>query len=66
MRELDLLLSDYLAAEYGRADLPEQASFRLLLDCADPQILAYLTKQEVPDDAGLQRIVRKLRRYRST
>lgn len=62
MRELDELLLAYLDEQYDAADDAEKAAFRSLLELSDPQLMAYLLKNEEPGasvkgavDAILQR-----------
>ena len=62
MRELDELLLKYLEHHYDSADDAEKAAFRTLLELSDPELMAYLLKNEEPGasvkvavDAILQR-----------
>ena len=48
MRELDVLLSDYLERRYGPAPDDEKAAFRRLLELSDPELVGYLLKQQNP------------------
>ncbi len=61
MRELDVVLSAYLAQRYGEADSRQQAAFRRLLECQDPVIFAYLTGSEEPPDAPTRALLQALR-----
>ena len=54
MRELDELLLDYLDHSYDAASEDEKAAFRALLDLSDPELMAYLLKNEEPQaDIGI-------------
>ncbi len=62
MRELDELLLDYLDHRFDVACEDEKAAFRALLDLSDPELMAYLLRNEEPQanikiavDAILQR-----------
>jgi succinate dehydrogenase flavin-adding protein (antitoxin of CptAB toxin-antitoxin module) len=60
MKELDVLLTRYLDAEYPTAAPAAQAAFRDLLDCQDPLIHAYCTGRERPPTAALSALVERL------
>lgn len=49
MRELDVVLQRYLERCYPGADPAEQQAFERLLELQDPQLLAYVTRQAIPD-----------------
>ncbi len=61
MRELDILLGDYLEAEYPRAEKSQKQAFRALLALPDPQLIAYFLGGELPEDDSLAAIVRRIR-----
>ena len=61
MRELDVLLTRYLAERYASADPDEQAAFRALLERQDPEIYGLLLGRLVPQDADLARVLDSLR-----
>jgi len=61
MRELDVLLTRYLAERYAGADPDEQAAFRGLLERQDPEIYGLLLGRLVPQDADLARVLDALR-----
>ncbi len=61
MRELDLLVSRWLEESYSQASPDEQRQFRDLLEEPDPQLLAWLTGREVPEDPGLARLIDAIR-----
>ncbi len=60
MRELDMLLLDYVDKVYPQAPREEQATFRRLLATPDPEILNLLTGRSVSDDERTTAIVAKL------
>ncbi|MDP6694351.1 MAG: succinate dehydrogenase assembly factor 2 [Gammaproteobacteria bacterium] len=60
MRELDMLLLDYLDRHYGAADATEQGAFEKLLTVPDPEILALLTGQSKADDEALRNVIERL------
>ena len=62
MRELDLLLVDYLDSRYPAAEPAEQGAFRELLDMQDPELFAFITGRERPATEELRRVVDTLRR----
>ena len=57
MRELDVLLSGYLAERYPAADAAEKAAFVRLLDCQDPEIFGYLTGRAESPDPAIQSLI---------
>ncbi len=61
MRELDILLADYLDRDYPQADAQQKQAFRELLSLSDPELIAYLLAGETPQDAALASIVRTIR-----
>ncbi len=61
MRELDMLLLEYVDNVYPQADEIEQAAFRRLLTTPDPEILALLTGQSSTHDEHLAQIIERLR-----
>ena len=60
MKELDLLLLDYVDRCYRSADSDRQQAFRRLLSMPDPEILALLTGRVNTDDEYLAEIVERL------
>ncbi len=60
MRELDMLLLEYVDNVYPQADKIEQAAFRRLLTTPDPEILALLTGQSSTQDEHLAQIIERL------
>jgi antitoxin CptB len=60
MKELDLLLLDYIEHWYGEAGEAGQLAFKRLLSMPDPEILALLTGRSVADDKHLVLIIERL------
>lgn len=65
IREMDIVLQDFLIRAYD--DLPEsdQRLFRDLLDESDLDILNWLMGKEQPASAGLRQIIGLLRQARN-
>jgi len=62
VKELDVILTQYLESEYdGSTDLDKQL-FQDLLDYQDPDILRFFLRQEEPKDKNIARIVERIRR----
>ena len=59
MRELDVLLENYLNRHFDQAATPEQAQFLLLLDQEDPDIWAWLIGHAQPP-AELANVILRL------
>ncbi len=60
MRELDVLLMQYVDVRYPGASPDEQAAFERLLTYPDPQILGLLTGRERSQDPALDAVVQQL------
>jgi antitoxin CptB len=60
MRELDMLLLNYLDNSYMDAEPVEQQAFRRLLTTPDPDILALLTGRAHTDDEQLSYVIKRL------
>ena len=60
MRELDLLLSNYLDEQYAQAGESQKAAFCQLLSLPDPQLAGYLLGSVKPPDEELQRVVKRI------
>jgi len=60
MRELDMLLLNYLDKHYLVAVPAEQRAFRRLLTTPDPDILALLTGRLITDDEHLSYVIKRL------
>ena len=60
MRELDVLLSDYLEQHYAAADEPQKAAFHTLLSLPDPELAAYLLGGAEPRDEVMRGVVERI------
>lgn len=61
MRELDVLLSNYLEHRYPSSDDTHKAAFRQLLELPDPDLMGYLLSGENPADPDLACVVDRIR-----
>jgi len=61
MRELDVVMLYYLDHHYGGASAQDQAAFRELIECQDPEILDFLTGRALPQGEALNRVVEVIR-----
>ena len=62
IKELDVLLEDYLAQHYSSAPPAEQHAFAELLGLPDPVLLAYVMNRQQPEAEVKRRVVARLRR----
>ena len=60
MKELDVILGKYLERVYDTAPAGEQAAFEAVLEIPDPELYAYFTGREVPEDPGVRAIVERI------
>ena len=60
MKELDVLLEQYLARDYAGTSVAEQAAFRELLELQDPVLWDYVMERDRPQDEVMQNVIRKL------
>ncbi len=60
MRELDVLLTNYLDSQFQGAPAEEQAAFRALLESQDTVIQAYCLGMESPPDATTRALIGRL------
>ncbi len=61
MRELDLLLLDFLERGYGRLDAAQRARFEALLEIPDPILFEWLLGPSVPSDGDVLELVEQIR-----
>ncbi len=61
MRELDVLLSQWLEDHYDSAGASRKAAFEALLDLSDPQLAAYLLRGEPAADSTTRDLVAQIR-----
>ncbi len=57
MLELDLILLPFLENRYSELEESDQARFRKLLACQDPELFSWFMGKSVPEDAEMQKIV---------
>ena len=60
MKELDVVLLNYLERHYAAADTAERRAFADLLELQDPLLFAYVSGREAPADPLTAAIVAKL------
>jgi len=58
MLELDVLLVPFLKEAYSGLPEEDQARFRNLLDCEDPDLFAWFMRNGKPEDPDHERIVK--------
>jgi antitoxin CptB len=61
MKELDLLLSGWLQAQFEQASELQRGQFEALLELPDPQLARYLLAGERPEEPGLAALVESIR-----
>ena len=61
MRELDLLLTDYLENDYPQSSEDQKQAFRELLELPDPDLIGYLLGAQTPADSALANVVSQIR-----
>ena len=61
MKELDLVLTNYLEQHYSDAGEREQAGFRQLLGLQDPELYNLILGKQSTDDSEMAEVVRIIR-----
>ena len=61
MRELDILLTNYLDHDFGQAQEQQKRAFRELLALPDPELIDYLLGGQTPQDQALADVVSHIR-----
>lgn len=61
MRELDIVLTAFLDAQYPHLSSDDKARFESLLELPDPDLYAYLLGRDEPTDPDLSGLVRWIR-----
>ncbi len=61
MRELDILLTNYLDNDYPQAKEQQKQAFCELLALPDPELIDYLLGGQLPADAALANVVSQIR-----
>ncbi|MES1944370.1 hypothetical protein PC39_09650 [Salinisphaera sp. PC39] len=64
MKELDVLLERFLAAEYVGLDADARADLLTLLEQEDPILWAWVLGRDTPGEPRLAALVRRIREYR--
>ena len=62
VRELDVLLTEFLDNQYQGLDQQEKMMFNHLLEVQDPTIMAWLFGHEEAPNAGMAGLLDKIRR----
>ena len=62
MRELDLLLADFLNRGYAELDAAAARAFGRLLECPDALLLEWLLGRQRPSDKEVADVVQRIRR----
>jgi succinate dehydrogenase flavin-adding protein (antitoxin of CptAB toxin-antitoxin module) len=65
MRELDVLLEQYLSTRYAIADLSEQRGFAKLLELPDPALYDCLMGAMTVEDPDARRVIEHIARTRA-
>jgi len=60
MKELDLILQGYLEHRYEAASTEERSLFAQFLELPDPEMAAYLLRQDPPPDPALASLLAQL------
>ncbi|MBX2849638.1 MAG: succinate dehydrogenase assembly factor 2 [Acidiferrobacterales bacterium] len=63
VRELDVLLGQFLKDQYLQLDTIEKNAFERLLEVQDPTIMDWLFGKSSPDDKEISIIINKLKVY---
>lgn len=63
MKELDVLLERYLENDFPGADDQEREAFEALLDCQDPELMAFFTGRTVPEDRATASVIARVRSF---
>jgi len=62
MRELDILLLQFLDDGYADLDVSAAQAFNRLLDCPDALLLEWLLGRQLPSDKEVANVVQRIRR----
>jgi len=61
MKELDLVLTNYLETHYPAATESERSGFRKLLNLQDPELYGLILGKQATDDKELAEVIRIIR-----
>jgi antitoxin CptB len=64
IREMDLLLQNFLSVSWNGLNAAERRAFERLLDESDPDILAWIAGRAEPPDAEYPALIQRLRQSR--
>lgn len=63
MRELDILLQDFMNERYDDLPLTDQESFRAILALPDQLLLEYLLGRIIPSDPAVAHVITRIRQF---
>lgn len=63
MLELDVLLVPFAEEAFTGLSTDDQARYRQLLECEDPDLFTWFMEHQVPDNADLARIIELVREH---
>ncbi len=63
MLELDIILNEFLDAQYSELSLQQQKSFERLLSCTDQELFRWLVHHEVPSHSSHFEITDLIKSY---
>ena len=63
MLELDVILNQFVAQNYGSLSAKEQEDFYTLLQCQDQDIFRWLFGTELPQEEGLIQLIIQIRQH---
>lgn len=66
MLELDVLLLPFAEQVYETLSADDQASYRQLLECEDPDMFTWFLEHQIPQNPDLARIVAMVLEYAQT
>ena len=61
IRELDIILTQFLESEYDSLTAEQQDAMEVLLSQPDPQLIDWLMRREAPSDDSIFKLVERIR-----
>lgn len=61
IRELDIILTQFLESEYDSLTAEQQDAMEVLLSQPDPQLIDWLMRREAPSDDSIFKLVQRIR-----
>jgi antitoxin CptB len=61
IRELDIILMQFLDSEYDGLTAEQQDAMEVLLSQPDPQLIDWLIRKEAPSDDSIYKLVERIR-----